>query len=95
MFSSEVEDKFHQHPAIGLCALIGLPNPERPDSEIVKLFVQKSDAYKGKPDEAVEAELIAFAKEKMAPYKVPKIIEFRETLPMTSVGKLDKKLLRA
>jgi long-chain acyl-CoA synthetase len=94
VFSSEVEDKFYDHPAVGMCALIGLPNPNRPDSEIVKLFVQKSEAYKDKPDEEVEAELIAFAKEKMAPYKVPKIVEFMEALPMTSVGKLNKKMLR-
>ncbi len=94
VFSSEVEDKFYDHPAVGMCALIGVSNPNRPDSEIVKLFVQKSEAYKDKPDEDVETELIAFAKEKMAPYKVPKIIEFMEALPMTSVGKLNKKMLR-
>jgi long-chain acyl-CoA synthetase len=94
VFSSEVEDKFYQHPAIGMCALIGLPNPERPDSEIVKLYVQKSPAYQNKEDDDVKEELLAFAKEKLAPYKVPKIIEFVDAIPMTSVGKIDKKSLR-
>lgn len=94
VFSSEVEDKFYKHPSIGICALIGLPNPDRPDSEIVKLFVQKSEAYKDKPDAEVEAELMAFAREKLAPYKVPKIIEFVSAIPMTSVGKINKKALR-
>ena len=94
VFSSEVEDKFYKHPAIGICALIGLPNPDRPDSEIVKLFVQKSETYKDKPDAEVEAELMAFAREKLAPYKVPKIIEFVPAIPMTSVGKINKKALR-
>lgn len=94
VFSSEVENKFYEHPAVGACALVGLPNPDRPDSEIVKLVVQKSDAYKEKQDAMVEEELIAYAREKMAPYKVPKVVTFLDALPMTSVGKIDKKALR-
>ncbi len=94
VFSSEVEDKLFKHPAIGMCALIGLPNPERPDSEIVKLVVQKSEEYQGKSDEEVEAELRAFAKENLAAYKVPKLYEFVEAIPLTSVGKVDKKVMR-
>jgi long-chain acyl-CoA synthetase len=94
VFSSEVEEKLSAHPAIEMCALIGLPNQERPDSEIVKLYVQKSKSYKNESNEKVEADLIAFAKETLAPYKVPKLVEFIEALPLTSVGKLDKKKLR-
>lgn len=94
VFSSEVEDKFYQHPAIGMCALIGLPNPERPDSEIVKLYVQKSEAYQDKPDDEIQAELNGFAREKLSPYKIPKVYEFVPSIPMTSVGKIDKKSLR-
>ncbi|WP_028315130.1 AMP-binding protein [Desulfatibacillum aliphaticivorans] len=51
VFSSEVEDKLFKHPAIEMCALVGVPNPERPDSEIVKIFIQKSAAYKDVSDE--------------------------------------------
>jgi len=94
VFSSEVEDKLYLHPAVGMCALVGLPNPKRPDSELVKLVVQKSEAYRDMPDEQVEAELLAFAREKLAPYKVPRIVEFVESLPLTSVGKVNKKALR-
>ena len=98
VFIGRIEDRpwfFHEsHPAIGMCALVGIPNPERPDSEIVKLVVQKSEAYKDKPDAQIEAELTAFAKEKLAPYKVPKIYEFVEAIPLTSVGKVNKKVLR-
>ncbi len=94
VFSSEVEDKLFKHPAIGMCALIGLPNPDRPDSEIIKLVVQKSDAYKRKPNEEVELELKAFAKENLAPYKVPKVYEFVDAIPLTPVGKVDKKAMR-
>ena len=94
VFSSEVENKFYKHPAVGACALVGLPNPDRPDSEIVKLVVQKSDAYNQKTDDEIKTELIAFARETMAPYKVPKIVEITDAIPMTSVGKMDKKVLR-
>ena len=94
VFSSEVEDKLYKHPAIAMCALIGLPNPDRPDSEIVKLVVQKSEAYKSKSDAEVEAELLAFSKERLAPYKVPKVVEFVDAIPLTSVGKVNKKAMR-
>lgn len=94
VFSSEVESKLYKHPAILFCALIGVPNPKRPGSELVKLVVQKSEAYASKPDERVKEELLNFAREKLAPYKVPKIIEIVDALPMTSVGKVDKKEIR-
>jgi acyl-CoA synthetase (AMP-forming)/AMP-acid ligase II len=94
VFSSEVEDKLFEHPAIGMCALIGIRNPERPETEIVKLVVQKSEAYKNEPSAEVEAELLAYAKEKLAPYKVPKVFEFVDAMPLTSVGKINKKAMR-
>jgi len=95
VFSSEVEDKFYHHPAIMFCALIGVPNPERPGSEFVKLVVQKSEAYLDKSDDEVKEELTAFAREKLSPYKVPKIIEIVDAIPLTAVGKVNKKALRA
>lgn len=95
VFSSEVEDKLFQHPAIEMCAIIGLPNAERPDSEIVKLVIQKSAAYQDKPDDEVIEEIRTFAKEKLSPYKVPKVYEFIEEIPLTSVGKINKKSMRS
>lgn len=94
VFSTEVESKFYQHPAVMMCAVVGLPNPDRPGSELVKLVVQKSEACLDKTDDEVKAELTAFAREKLAPYKVPKIIEIVEAMPLTAVGKVDKKALR-
>jgi len=95
VFSSEVEHKLSENPAIELCALVGVPNPERPGSELVKLVVQKSQSHRDKPDDVVREQLEAFARERLAPYKVPKIIEFLERMPLTSVGKIDKKALRS
>ncbi len=94
VFSTEVEGKFYQHPAITFCAIIGVSNPERPGSEFVKLVVQKSEAYKDRPDEEVKEELTTFARERLAPYKVPKIIEIVDAMPLTAVGKVNKKALR-
>ncbi|RLC29070.1 MAG: AMP-dependent synthetase, partial [Deltaproteobacteria bacterium] len=94
VFSSEVENKFYKHPAIGMCALVGVPNPERPDSEIVKLVVQKSEGFADKTDDEIKEELLAFAREKLAPYKVPKLFEFVDVMPLTSVGKVNKKIMR-
>lgn len=90
-----MEGKLYEHPAILLCAIVGVPNPERPGSELVKLIVQKSEDYMDRSDEAVREELTAFAREKLAPYKVPKIIEIVDAMPLTAVGKVDKKVLRA
>ncbi len=94
VFSTEVEGKLYEHPAIMFCAIIGLPNPDRPGSELVKLVVQKSEAYQDRSDEEVREELTAFAREKLAPYKVPKIIEIVDAMPLTAVGKVNKKALR-
>ncbi|MBW1789026.1 MAG: AMP-binding protein [Deltaproteobacteria bacterium] len=94
VFSSEVEHKFYKHEAVQFCALIGIPDLDRPGNEKVKLVVQKSDAFTGVPDDRLRQDLIGFARERMAPYKVPKVVEFVEPMPLTSVGKVDKKALR-
>ena len=95
VFSKKVEEILTAHPAIEMIATVGVPNPERPGSEFVKAFVMVSKEYEDKENKEIENEIIAFAKEKLAPYEVPKMIEIRKDLPLTTVGKLDKKLLRA
>ncbi|MBW1738981.1 MAG: hypothetical protein JRJ69_15920 [Deltaproteobacteria bacterium] len=94
VFSQEVEEKFHEHPAIDLCAIIGVPNPKRPGSELVKLVVQIENSYPNRKEENIREDIIVFARENLSPYKVPKIIQFMEKLPLTPVGKVDKKALR-
>jgi long-chain acyl-CoA synthetase len=95
VFSSKVEDALSKHPAISLLALIGVENPERPGSEIVKAYIQLDPAFDFDGDQdTLKQDIIAFAKEKVAPYEAPKIIEFIEEMPLTAVGKIDKKVLR-
>jgi long-chain acyl-CoA synthetase len=95
VFSTKVEDILTKHPAIGSIALIGVANPDRPGSEIVKAFIQLDPTYEFDGDKkALKEEITKFAKENCAPYEVPKIIEISDELPLTVVGKVDKKLLR-
>jgi len=95
VFSSKVEDILSEHPAIGIVALIGKPNPDRPGSEIVNAYVQLNPDYEYDGDEAALKEnIISYAKKKCAPYEVPKKVHVVEELPLTVVGKVDKKVLR-
>lgn len=95
VFSSKVEDTISRHPAVGMLALIGVKNPERPGSELVKAYIQLNpDAAADSDREALKADILRFAKERCAPYEVPKIIEIIDELPLTAVGKIDKKALR-
>ncbi len=95
VFSAKLEDTLTKHPAIEMVATIGVPNPDRPGSELVKAIIQIAPDYKYDGDEeALREKITAFAKENCSPYEVPKIIEFTDELPLTVVGKVDKKLLR-
>ncbi len=94
VFSREVEEKLYEHPAIEVCAIVGLPNPKRPGTEIVKLVVQPKATFREHDPERLKSDIISFAREHFAPYKVPKLVEFTDSLPMTPVGKVDKKALR-
>jgi long-chain acyl-CoA synthetase len=92
VFSVEVENKLVTLPEITTCAVVGSPDEKRPGNDIVHLFVQPA----GKPDEEqLREKIIAWCRDNMAPYKVPRQIHFLDALPLTSVGKLDKKALRA
>jgi long-chain acyl-CoA synthetase len=95
VFSTKVEDVLSQHPAIGMIALIGEPNPDRPGSEIVNAYVQIDPDFEYDGNEAkLKEEIVAFAKEKCAPYEVPKKVKIMDEIPLTAVGKVDKKVLR-
>jgi long-chain acyl-CoA synthetase len=95
VFSKKVEEVLSEHPAIEMVALIGVPNPERPGSELVKALVTVMPGYEFEGGEdALKADVLKMAKEKLTAYEVPKLIDVREELPLTAVGKVDKKVLR-
>ncbi|MDD5222966.1 MAG: AMP-binding protein [bacterium] len=95
VFSKRVEELLTEHPAVELIALIGEANPDRPGSEVVKAYLTvKTNTKFGTDEAAILKDLADFAKSKLSPYEVPKEWEIRKELPMTAVGKVDKKKLR-
>ena len=95
VFSVKVEAVLVEHPAVLNAGLVGVPNPERPGSELVAAFIQPAPGYSDTRSEtAMQEEILAFLKSRLAPYEMPKFIKFMKELPLTAVGKLDKKVLR-
>jgi len=94
VFSREVEEILFEHPAVESCAIIGTPDPKRPGAEQVKAVIQLTKDRRDDDSEALAREITEYCRENMAPYKAPKIIEFVDMLPLTAVGKVDKKALR-
>jgi len=94
VFSREVEESLYQVPAIEFCAIVGVSHPDRPGSEVVKAVIQLKPAYQDQDRDAIEREIRQYCEENMAPYKCPKSIEFTKAIPLTAVGKVDKKALR-
>jgi len=89
IYPREVEEVLYQHPAVKEAAVVGVPDAYR--GETVKAFIVLKEGYEG---EVGEDELKAFAKERLAAYKMPKLWEFRKELPKTAVGKILRRLLR-
>jgi long-chain acyl-CoA synthetase len=86
VYPREVEETLAKHPAVLEGAAIGVPHPIK--GEEVKAFVVL------KPGQTATADqLIAFCRERLAPFKVPKAIEFRDTLPKTLIGKVLRRQL--
>jgi acyl-CoA synthetase (AMP-forming)/AMP-acid ligase II len=92
VFTRTVDDVLMEHPDIDMAAAIGLPDPARPGSEIVATaIVLKPDVEKNSD---TRKKITQYMREKVAPYKVPKIIEFMDELPLSAVGKVLKRELR-
>ena len=79
-----------KHPAVGLAAVVGLPDPVR--TEIIKAFIVL------KPDRMPSAELASeiqdFVRTRLAAHEYPRLMEFVDTLPMTATGKIMRRELR-
>ena len=86
-YPSEVEEVLFAHPKIALAAVVGIPDPV--SGEAVKVFVQLKPGVT-----ATEQEIREFAKERLAGYKRPRYVEFRDALPVSPIGKVLRRVLR-
>lgn len=91
VYSRELDDILYEHPAVALAAAVGVPDPVKPGSETVKIFIQLKKSYEGKVS---EPEIRQYLKEKVAKYAMPKQIKFLEEMPLTEIQKVNKKFLR-
>jgi long-chain acyl-CoA synthetase len=89
VYPREIEDVMYEHPAIHEVCVIGVPDPVA--GETIKAFVVLKPEYKGKVG---EQEIIEWCKQRMAAYKYPRMIEFRDELPKSAAGKYLRRLLR-
>ncbi|MGO4155273.1 long-chain-fatty-acid--CoA ligase [Cupriavidus sp. YAF13] len=87
IYSAEVENAIASHPAVGQCAVIGVPS-ERWGESVHAVIVPKPGTS------ATAEEIQAHCRERIAGYKCPRSVEFREALPHSSVGKILKNDLR-
>jgi long-chain acyl-CoA synthetase len=88
VYPRDIEEVFFEHPKVQEASAIGIPHPTRGES--VKVFVVLKEGMS-----ATAEELMEFCSEKLAKYKWPGEVEFRDELPKTNVGKVLKKELRA
>ena len=87
IFPNDIEEVLYRHPAVEMAAVVGAPDPKW--GEIVVA------AVKLKPGSSVdEAELIAHCKASLSSFKVPKRIDFRDQMPMSSFGKILRRDVR-
>lgn len=87
VYSTEVEYVIYEHPAVMEVAVIGIPDEKW--GEIVKAFVVLKDG-----NSIHENDIIDFVKERIAPFKAPKMVTFIDELPKTGSGKITKQVLR-
>jgi len=90
VYPREVEEVLLHHPAIQEAAVLGIPDEYR--GETVAAVIVLKPGFE--PSEDTREDIIAYCKKELTPYKVPRIVEFRESLPKTLVGKVLKRELR-
>lgn len=87
VYPRDVEDILYTHPKVELCAVVGVSDNK--SGEKVKAFIKLKDG-----ESATQEAMAEFCKENMAGYKRPKIIEFRDEIPISNVGKVLRRVLR-
>ena len=87
VYPRELEDILYEHPAVKLCAVVGKPDPVA--GEVPKAFIVLKEGAVASAEE-----IMAFVNIKVAPYKAIREVEFRKELPISSAGKVLRRLLQ-
>ena len=87
--ASEIEQALNEHAAVTAASVVGVPDPKM--GERIKAFVVLRDDVKG----ISSYDLMRWCRQRLAPYKVPQYIEFRDMLPKSKVGKILRRELRS
>ncbi|MCW4047034.1 MAG: long-chain fatty acid--CoA ligase [Candidatus Bathyarchaeota archaeon] len=87
VYPRELEDVIYEHPAVKLCAVVGKPDPMV--GEILKAFIVLKEGA-----DATAEEIMEFVRDKVAPYKAVREVAFRKELPISSAGKVLRRLLQ-
>ncbi|MGH9085377.1 MAG: AMP-binding protein [Acidimicrobiales bacterium] len=90
IYPAEIEQELIDHPAVADVAVFGIPDDEW--GEQVKAAVELADGYT--PSAELEADILRWARERLAGYKVPRSVDFEDALPRHPTGKLYTRLLR-
>jgi len=88
-YPREIEDMFYEHPKVKMVAAVGIPREDEPSNEFVKAFIVLKDGVKATPEEFID-----WARTRMAGYKRPREVEFRDSLPLSQVGKVLHRVLK-
>lgn len=86
VYPRNVEEAIYLHEAVAECVVAGLPDPYR--GQTVKAYIALKPGA-----QLAREELMAFLKDKLSPIEMPKLVEFRDSLPKTMIGKLSRKAL--
>ncbi len=87
VYPREIDEVLHEHPKVKEAVSVGIPSETR--GEVIKAYVVVRDG-----ESLTKAEIVSFCREKLAGFKVPKKVEFRDELPKTIVGKVLRRALR-
>ena len=88
VYPREIDEVLHEHPKIKEAVSVGIPHPSK--GEVIKAYIVPEDGV-----ELEKAEVLAYCRERLAQFKIPRQIEFRDDLPRTMVGKVLRRILRA
>ena len=88
----EVEEVLYQHPSVRLAAVLGIPDDYR--GETVKAVIALRESHDFTTEDLARADILAHCQKHLASYKIPRIVDFREELPVSAAGKVLRRVMR-